>query len=410
MRNLYIGMPNLIDNKYCTGCQACVNACPRSAISMCENEEGFYFPKIDEGKCVSCSLCEKSCPALRPLKETVVNQKVFAVISLLDQDLSSSGGAFSVFARYVISKRGVVFGATMDESLQVKHIHIETIDELPKIRGSKYVQSFIGDSYKCVKSFLKANRMVLFSGTPCQVAGLYSYLGNNRYESQLITLDLVCHGVPCQLFFDAYIAKLQREYCNGAKIERFRFRKLDAWDYRPAYQKVNELKWTVTRLEKDSYMKAFFKGLSYRESCYHCKYANINRVGDFTIADFWGIGTHGTKFNHSIGSGVSAVIDNCNRMQSIRAELNQYAIIEERALDEILADNQNLKGAVARPNERNEAIKDMLDMNMSLSNYSKKYKLLPKNRVKYWICELFKTVVYSLNLYNFYKSISYRLK
>ena len=404
-------MPNLAKPKECTGCQACVNVCLKSAITMKADQFGFLHPEVDSLKCISCQMCEKSCPEISGKKQLLNDQpSVYAVISRKDRDLSSSGGAFSVFARYVLARNGVVFGASIDDNLQVKHIFIESVDGLPSLRGSKYVQSFIGDSYKRVKSFLKANRMVLFSGTPCQVAGLYSYLGNNRYEDQLITLDLVCHGAPCQSFFDAYIAKLQREYCNGDKIDGFRFRKLDAWDYRPAYRKANENKWTVTRLEKDSFMKAFFKGLSYRESCYRCKYANMDRVGNFTIADFWGVGTHGMKFNHSIGSGVSAVIDNCNRMQSIRAELDQYAIIEERMLDEILTDNQNLKGAVARPNERNEAIKDMLDMNMSLSKYSKKYKLLPKNRIKYWICELFKTVVYSLNLYNFYKSISYRLK
>lgn len=403
-------MPNLANIKDCSGCQACVNACPKSAISMKADSLEFLYPQIDSKKCVSCGLCEKSCPILHKRKDSRQEPDAYAVISKKDRDLSSSGGAFSAFARYVLARNGVVFGASIDDNLQVKHVFIESVDDLQSLRGSKYVQSFIGDSYKRVKSFLKANRMVLFSGTPCQVAGLYSYLGNNHYENQLITLDLVCHGVPSQSFFDAYIAKLQREYCSGDRIEGFRFRKLDAWDYRPAYKKTNENKWTVTRLEKDSFMKAFFKGLSYRESCYNCKYANINRVGNFTIADFWGIGTHGAKFNHSIGSGVSAVIDNCNRMQSIKAELEQYAIIEERALDEILADNQNLKRAVARPSERDEATKDMLDMNMSLSNYSKKYKLLPKNRIKYWTCELFKSLIYSLNLYNFCKSISYRLK
>lgn len=400
----------LADYKSCTGCQACVNACPKSAIEMEKDALGILYPKIDTQKCVSCGLCRDCCPALSSQESREDKQTIYAVISKMDRDLSSSGGAFSVFARYVLAKNGVVFGVSIDANLQVKHIFIESVDDLPNLRGSKYVQSFVGDSYKKVKAFLKANRMVLFSGTPCQVAGLYSYLGSKRYENLLITLDLVCHGAPCQSFFDAYISKLQRECCDGAKINGFRFRKLDAWDYRPAYKKANTKHWTETRLKDNAYMTAFFRGLSYRESCYQCKYANLNRVGTFTIADFWGIGTHGTKFNHDIGSGVSAIIDNRNRLQSIKAELEKYAIIEERSLEEILSDNQNLKGPVTRPKERNDAVKDMLDMNISLSEYSRKYKLLPKNRIKYWICEIFKTIIYSLNLYNFYKSILYRLK
>lgn len=403
-------MRNLVDNKCCTGCQACVNACPRGAISMSENEEGFYFPKIDENKCISCGLCEKSCPAMRPLKRTVANQKVYAVVSLLDQNLSSSGGAFSVFARYVISKGGAVFGATMDESLRVKHVCIESVEELPKLRGSKYVHSYVGKAFQMARHFLKSGRPVLFTGTPCQIAGLYSYLGTNRYDGLLITLDLVCHGVPGQTFFDAYISKLQKLVRSGKKISSFRFRKLDAWDYRPAYSLDDEKKWKVVRLEKNAYMEAFFKGLSYRENCYQCQYANLDRVGTFTIADFWGIGTHGVKFSHRIGSGVSAVIDNCGLMPSLKAELEKYSYIEERPVEEVVMDNHNLKGAVSRPENREQAIADMLDPHISLYTYAKKYGMLPKNKFKYWIVESFKTIIYSIGLYNFYKAILYRVK
>lgn len=394
----------------CTGCGACKSICPKQAISIEPDEEGFLRPLVDNDKCIECHLCQKTCPSLRKAITPVPKQHIYALINNADRDLSSSGGAFSAFSRMVLNHGGIVFGATLDEKLQCRHIGIEKVEDLALLRGSKYVQSKIGDTFSEVKKNLAMNRPVLFSGTPCQVAGLYSYLGGNRYENTLITLDLVCHGVPNQVFFDAYISKLQKEQCNGCEIESFRFRKLDAWDYRPAYKRADTNHWIVTRHKNNAYMSAFFRGLSYRESCYQCKYANLNRVGTFTIADFWGIGTHGTKFNHDIGSGVSAVIDNYNCVPSLRAELEQYAIIEDRSLDEILSNNQNLNGPVTRPKERNDAVKDMLDMNVSLSEYSEKYKLLPKNRIKYWTCELFKSLIYSLNLYNFYKSISYRLK
>lgn len=403
-------MPNLVDNKCCTGCQACVNACPRSAILMRENEEGFYFPAIDEDKCVSCGLCEKSCPVLHPMERGSANQKAYAVISLMDQNVSSSGGAFSVFARYLISKGGAVFGATMDESMRVKHICVESIDDLPKLRGSKYVHSFVGEAYQAAKNFLKLGKLVLFTGTPCQIAGLYSYLGANRYEGLLITIDLVCHGVPSQAYFDAYISKLQNQVCDGRRISSFRFRKLDAWDYRPAYSLNDEKKWNVVRLEKNAYMGAFFKGLPYRENCYQCQYANLDRVGTFTIADFWGIGTHGVKFSHRIGSGVSAVIDNCGLMSSLKGELEKYSYIEERSVEEVLVDNHNLKGAVSRPKNREQAIADMLNPEISLYNYAKKYGMLPKSKFKYWVVESIKTIIYSMGLYNIYKAILYRVK
>lgn len=402
----------LAEKDLCTGCQACVNACPKSALTMKEDRLGSFFPEVDSEKCVSCGLCEKSCPIIHEQEIPSSDTDVFAVVSKEDQNLSSSGGAFSVFARYVLQKNGIVYGAAMGEDLQVRHISAESLDELKKLRGSKYVHSFVGDSYKSVKENLKKGRLVLFSGTPCQVAGLYSYLGKNRYEDLLITLDLVCHGVPSQAFFNAYIKKLEKEVCKSENkhIASYRFRKLDAWDYRPSYLLNGNKSWHAVRLEKNAYMAAFFKGLSYRENCFQCKFANLNRVGTFTIADFWGIGTHGIPFKHGIGSGVSAVIDNQKKMDLLMADLQQFSYIEKRSMKEVVFDNSSLKGAVQKPEQREHAIADMLNPDLSLLEFAKKYRLIPRNKVKYWAQEIFKTVVYSLGLYNIYKAIAYRLK
>lgn len=402
-------MIQLADRNSCTGCSACANICSHSAILMKQDDEGFLAPKVDEKKCVECGFCEKHCPALHPLQIEQKHQKAYAMISYEDRDKSSSGGAFSVFARYVLAKDGVVFGAAMTERLVIRHIAIDSLCDLDKLRGSKYVQSEIGDSYKQAKDFIRQKRLTLFTGTPCQIAGLYDYLGK-RHEDCLITLDLVCHGVPSARVFGKYLEKLKKiDRPAGGNIEAFRFRKLDSWDYCPAV-KFAETKWEILAQERNAYMSAFFKGLTYRESCFHCQYSNMERVGTFTIADFWGIGKYGKPFKKNVASGVSLVIDNASLMSVIEKDLSKYAYLEERDIDEALHENHNLKSPVTRSRKRDTAIKDMMDDNISLREYAERYGLLEKENAKYYLKKWCKTIVYALGVYNIYKSLSYRIK
>lgn len=397
-------------NEYdCTGCASCFNICPKQAISMHANEEGFLVPDIDEQKCIECHACEKHCPVINPLDlSSVEDHKAFAIISNEDRNVSSSGGAFSVFARYVLAKGGVVYGASMGRDLQVRYKRIEDIRHLDSLRGSKYVQCEIGDTFQQVRTDIRTGLLVLFCGTPCEVAGLYKFLGK-RHEDHLITLDLVCHGVPSQSVFNAYIKKLEKECFPGRNIEGFRFRKLDSWDYRPAV-KFSESKWTILEQESNVYMGAFFEGITYRESCFHCQYANLHRVGTFTLADFWGIGKHGVKFKKNVASGVSLVIDNRCRMEELLPELSKYAYIEERSLSEALFENNNLNAPVERKKERDTAVEDMLNPKISLLEYGRKYRLLKKKDLKYYLTKAIKDLVYFFGIYNIYKSISYKLK
>lgn len=204
-------MIKLADKYHCTGCAACAQSCGHDAISMQTDNEGFLQPIIDTTKCVECGLCQKHCPELQPIERLgYEQQKYYALIYDHDRKISSSGGAFSVFAKWIISQGGVVYGATINENFVVKHIGVESTEELSKLRGSKYVQSIIGDTYKKIRNHLRTNRKVLFVGTGCQVAGLYAYLGGKRYEGLLYTLDLVCHGTPSQGMFDSYLKKLQK--------------------------------------------------------------------------------------------------------------------------------------------------------------------------------------------------------
>ena len=322
--------------------------------------------------------------------------------------MSSSGGAFSFFARKVLEEGGVVFGAYMSNDQNLKHIPIFDIDGLDKLRGSKYVQSDIEYSFRQIRTFLKEGRKVLFCGTPCQVSGLYKYL-NDRYNDQLITLDLVCHGVPSQLVFKVYLEKLKKCFKTNDDIKEFRFRKLNSWAIIPAV-KFSESEWKILDREKNVYMDAFFNGWIYRESCFHCAYANMDRVGTFTIADFWGIGKHGLPFKKNVASGVSLVIDNHNNMYKFITDNKTNVYIEKRPLNEALYENHNLSAPVERKDQRNTAIVDMLSSDVSLFDFATKYGLLEPQNLFTMMKKLVKKIIYALGLYNVYKSIIYKMK
>lgn len=403
-------MIKLADKFSCTGCGACASSCAANAIRMERDAEGFLQPVINTDKCKECGLCQKKCPELHPLMRTDYSrQEVYAVISKNDRNVSSSGGAFSVFARWILKQGGVVVGATMDINLYVHHIIIDSIEQLKLLRGSKYVQSDLKNTYKDVKKILLGGRKVLFTGTGCQVAGLYAYLGGKRYEGLLFTLDLVCHGAPSQGVFDSYLSKLQKKLALMDKnIEGFRFRKLDSWSIIPTI-KFSESKWRLLSLSENAYMEAFFKGITFRESCFNCQYCNTQRIGTFTIADFWGIGRHGAKFLKNVSSGVSLVIDNLGVLNEIKAELDKYAYIEKRTMSEAIAEQSNLKYPMERLKERDSAIKSMMDESVSLEDFSKQYGFPYKPSFKWWVGTQIKNLIYALNFYNVYKTIIYKM-
>lgn len=401
-------MVQLADKRHCTGCSACAQICTHQAIQMLPDDEGFLYPNINAEKCVECGLCMQCCPELHSIdKLNYSRQKVFAVINYDDCQKSSSGGAFSVFAKWILNQGGIVFGATIDDKFAVKHIGIDTIKDLDKLRGSKYVQSIIGDTYKQVKVCLKKGQKILFTGTGCQIAGLYAFLKGKRYENQLITLDLVCHGVPSQKVFSSYLDKLQK--AMNQNIDEFQFRKLDSWSIIPAVR-FTKSKWYLLDLWENAYMNAFFKGIIYRESCFNCQYCNMQRIGTCSIADFWGIGKHGNPFSKNISSGVSLVIDNIGIIEQIKDGLIKNIYIEERDVKEAIAEQVNLKHPMQRQPEREYAIKLLLDKNVSLKDFSKECGLIHKPTLNWIIKKTLKDLVCLLGLYNVYKSLIYKIK
>lgn len=401
----------LASSEKCTGCMACYNSCNKQAIHIVSDEEGFCNPVIDDNKCIECGLCVKHCPVLSPIPNENKSGKVYAIINYTDRLKSSSGGAFSMIARWVLSKGGVVFGAKMGSDCFVKHDYIESVNNLDCLRGSKYVQSYIGESYKKVKEFLISGRIVLFTGTGCQVAGLYSYLNGKRYEEQLITLDLICHGVPSPGAFQAYLEKIKKSTrLKGEKvnIEGFGFRKLDSWIISPAV-KFAETKEQILELSDNAYMSAFFKGLLFRESCYSCPHCNTNRVGTMTIADFWGIGKHGKRFRKSIASGVSLLIDNRGMIDQIKPYLKD-TYIEERGLEEAMYEQDNLKAPMKRPAYRDKAVKDLINPNITLEEFCRIAEIPYQTSFINYLTSTIKKVLFKTGTYNLFLNVSYKIR
>ena len=271
----------------CTACAACVSVCPKQCISMREDREGFLQPKIDTTLCIECHRCEKVCPILNPIAiPNDFETKAYAAINKDDEvrAQSSSGGVFFPLAQWVINQGGVVFGARWNEKWEVVHDYAEDIEGVKAFMRSKYVQSVVGDTLKQAKSFLEAGRWVLYSGTPCQIGGLKSYLGK-EYE-KLVTVDLICHGVPSPGVWRSYL----KDYFGKEKIVDINFRdKRDGW---LGFQCVTTTTTTTTYCEKqmeNPYFRGFLTNVYLRNSCYNCHFRQYHRTSDITLADYWGI-------------------------------------------------------------------------------------------------------------------------
>ena len=275
-----------IPEENCTGCGACYNICPAGAITMKAGSEGFLFPEIDARRCVYCSKCLKVCQAAREpsLRE---KQDCYA-LALKDSSLrgkSSSGGAFTLLASYVLDRGGMVCGAVFSEDYsEVYHCWAGDKSSLGPMRGSKYVQSDTRRTYAETKDYLKAGRYVLYTGTPCQIYGLRCFLGCDH--EKLITADIVCHGVPSPYVYKKYLSEIRKD----RSIVRLDFRDKEKWGWGTATSLFfSDGTAYYNDCYKDPYWRSFLSGLSTRKSCGSCRFASIHRTGDLTIGDFWGV-------------------------------------------------------------------------------------------------------------------------
>lgn len=323
----------------CCGCNACAEICPKHCIRMEEDAKGFLYPKVDRSTCVECGLCEKVCPFYRENLSLCFPFTAYAAWNKNREEhwASSSGGAAYVFSDYLIRHGGVVYGCSADR-MDVRHVCVGSIKQLPKLQGSKYVQSDIRGIFKQIKEDLRSNRPVLFIGTPCQVAGLKNFIGH--IPEHLYLVDLICHGVPSLKMLSAHLASIGK----GRKVYSLSFRK--GTEYRMQISGKGFI-YERTPYWKDTYMRSFMDGFTYRPSCYYCLYATPNRVSDVTIGDFWGLNDEVERPAEK-HLGISVLLPCTEKgFQLIHATKEQF-IFHERTVKEAIAGNTQLRHPTRR--------------------------------------------------------------
>ncbi|MBQ6995559.1 MAG: Coenzyme F420 hydrogenase/dehydrogenase, beta subunit C-terminal domain [Lachnospiraceae bacterium] len=356
----------LFQNKSdCCGCGACMNICPKGAITMQEDEFGYVYPVIDDEKCVKCGLCKKACQYKDGTEFYKVRKAYAAAIKNSKEVMVvASGGIFTTLAKQVLSENGVVFGVSMDNiegQLTPRHIDIQDEKDLYKLQGSKYVQSNTGNAYKKVKEYLLEGRNVLFSGTPCQITGLKAYLGK-EYQN-LLTVDVICHGVPSTRMFQDYIKSLEKKL--GGKIYSYKFRdksRGQGMNAQILYKKQNgEEKVKYIDGYLTSYFYMFLKSIIYRENCYSCPYARAERVSDITAGDFWGVyQVHADEMNKSNMSnlkGVSCMLLNTEKGLQYFEKIQNRLDYFESSVEKVAKNNKQLREPSERVSERENVLR-----------------------------------------------------
>lgn len=321
----------------CCGCTACYSVCPVNAIRMTSDDEGFQYPVIDQHICVNCKKCESVCP----LKTNNGNSEpiiIYAAKNKQDTERasSSSGGIFSLLAKYTQLKGGVIYGAAFDKCFVVRHMRAEDVGGWKKFCVSKYTQSDMGNTFQSVKSDLRKGKLVLFSGTPCQVDGLKRYLQNDRVSCErLITCDIVCHGTPSPQVWRDYINYLSR--INKCRIGSVSFRDKESLGWHNSTLTIkNEKGQTIlSETHKENfYSQLLFCHYILRPSCFKCKYASFSRPGDFTLGDFWGIEKKFAQFDDD--KGISLVMVHTDKGQKIWQEIQNdtvfFSVTEEQCV------------------------------------------------------------------------------
>lgn len=314
---------NDLEREKCTACSACCNSCHFKAITMQEDKDGFVYPFINKEACTECGMCARSCPVLNPVKYNKKPPELFAVrASDTIRERSSSGGMFTVLAEEIISRGGYVCGAAFDDDLKLKHIIADSADKLGPIRGSKYVQSETGMIYREIEKLLKSGKPVLFTGTPCQAAGLRSYL--RKDYDDLYIMDVLCHGVPSQKIFRQYL----NENFSGKQIKEVRFRdKRFGWSSEHILITMQDGSEYTADNKTDPYLIGFYRNITLRESCGDCPFAEFPRQGDFSVGDFWGISKHDKTQND--GKGTSIVYVNNKKAKKLFDSLSSKLQIKE---------------------------------------------------------------------------------
>lgn len=327
----------------CTGCGACVNVCPLNIICMKPNALGNIIPKIEVDSCIECHLCENTCPVINPIALNTPFE-VYAAYAK-DNEIrieAASGGMATVLSENFVENSGIVYGSSHNGNLNIEHIRVDNMHDLLKLRGSKYTHSHINIIYKDIKKDLQSGRKVLFVGTPCEVAGLKSYIGDNL-SCNLFCIDLICHGVTSHnTFFECMKMETGENDFNGWNI-KFRNRE----NFEIKLYKNDPPKEHILNLKNSFYYNGFMEGYIYRQNCYECQYAQSKRCGDITLGDFWGLGAD-KPFEGDISNGINVVLVNTDKGKQLFENCKNDICFWARTLSEAVNGNNQLRHPTVR--------------------------------------------------------------
>ena len=357
------------NDRDCMGCYGCYNICPVQCITMESNNEGFWYPKVDYDKCIKCKKCINVCPIIN--KAVPDNEPLAYACYNKNENIrldSSSGGVFTLVANEILKNNGVVFGVQLNQDFNAIHSYTESKEGLEKYRGSKYLQSRVGDTYKEVKGFLDKDRDVLFTGTPCQISGLKSYLG--KPYPNLFCMDNICHGVPSPKVWGKYVDF--REKKSGSTTQRIAFRlKNEGWKlYSVLFVFTNNTEYRENQ-KKDLFMRAFLKDICLRPSCYDCEFKSIHRKSDITMADFWGIQNIAPELDDD--RGTSLIFVNSDSGENMFDRIKNNMIFKDVNINEAISYNPAAIKSVSCHPKRNEFFNelDILEFDTLVNKYCK---------------------------------------
>ena len=371
-------MEILEEREKCTGCGACVNSCPKGCISFKLNKDGFYYPVVNDKECVLCNKCKAVCPILNEQKKHS-SLTLYSAYSMDNDSIlhSSSGAIFPLIAKHIIDLQGVVFGAAFSQDFtKVEHVCVQRVEDVVKLQSSKYVQSDIGLSYRLAKQFLDDGRYVLFSGTPCQIAGLYSYLGNKEYE-RLFTQDIICFGIPSPFVWEKYVKEIKSKYGD---ISYVNFRdKSTCWQ--DSCVKIGNY---VAKKSEDYYMKSFLERYNVRESCFNCKFRDRHRISDITLADFWGIEEVSPRMYNK--NGTSMIFVHSNKGEILFNAIKDKIVSNIEDADNSLRNNIRIEKNMDPNIDREEFLKHIkkysVEKSYKLCNKEKRQSIIEKIKIK----------------------------
>lgn len=363
-------MPNLANYQSCVGCSACALSCPKNCIEMQNDKYGFSHPKIiNVQECINCKLCEQSCPVVN--KRNPDDKDTIALAAFTkDEEIrkeSSSGGIFTEIAKYVLLNNGVVFGAAYSNNWQVEHVEVKEVSNLNKLRGAKYSESKLGNTYDSIKQYLNKDILVLFSGTPCQVAGLKSFL--KRDYSNLICIDFICHGIPSPVAWSNYIQeRMKLDGVNHKPISINQRSKITGWsnyNYSCVIEYENNLKYQSLS-GSDMYMKLFCNDYILRESCANCHFKGFDRCSDITLGDFWGIWNIDVKMDDN--KGTSLIMLHSDKSKDLITKISDKIVLKEVSLDEASRENPAILYSSKEKSEREKVLDSICKGNFDITN------------------------------------------